>query len=225
MHLAIIPDGNRRWAKERGFSSSYGHKRGVGVLLELMEWIDKYDEIDEVSIFLLSTENITKRSATEISTLLNLAGKYFEKVYKKWSQKYYIIVHYSKDILMKRQDLKDKIAEMVNKLESFKEKYPFRGQSKKINLLLGYGSRKEIVEAAKNFNGTSEEEFIENLWVKRDVDILIRTGKETRISNFLLFQSAYAEIFFIDKYWPEFTEDDLREIIDSFKKKERRFGR
>ncbi len=226
MHVALIPDGNRRWAQERGLSVTAGHKEGAKRIIDFIRWCSEIDEINEVSIFLLSSENIAKRKKEELQGLIKIAQEMIPKIYKDLNSTYDIHLHYKKEILLKREDIKEIVQKTIEKLEKYFKKYSKRDtKKKKLHLLLGYGGRKEIVYAAKRFKDGDEEDFKKYLWVQNDVDILIRTGKETRISNFLLFQIAYAEIFFVDKFWPEITKDDFLKIIEEFKQKERRFGK
>ncbi len=216
MHIAIIPDGNRRWAKERGLSKKEGHLKGVEKIFLTIDWFLKKDELKGLSIFLLSTENFKKRNKEEINYLEYLGMQMLNIMQEKYKGRLIL------NVRGKIEDLKEELREMIKRVEKN------LNQGKQLNLLINYGGRLEIVTAAKNIptgENIDEEEFKKYLWMKSDVDLVIRTGKETRISNFLLYQIAYAEIFFLDVYWPDITEDILENVLTEFKKKNRRFGR
>ncbi len=219
MHLAVIPDGNRRWAKEKGLSKKEGHSKGVKKIFMTIDWFLKKDELKELSIFLLSTENFKKRDKDEINYLEHLGMQMLNVLQEKYKGKLKI------NVAGKIEDLKEELSWKIKEVEVSLQ------QGKQFNILLNYGGRLEIVNAAKNIplqeniDEIDEDKFKKYLWVKSDVDLVIRTGKETRISNFLLYQIAYAEIFFLDIYWPDITADILENVLNKFKKKNRRFGR
>lgn len=214
MHLAMIPDGNRRWAKEKGLPKIKGHEEGAKKIFMVVDWFINRDDINELSIFLLSTENFKKREKKEIAHLEMLGIKVLKELKKKYKGK--LNLNVGGKIEEVRPELRKAIKDAERELE----------EGKQLNLLLNYGGRTEIINAIKMMKGEIDEvRFKEYLWVKSDVDLVIRTGKETRISNFLLYQIAYAEIFFLDIYWPEITIQILENVIDVFKRKERRFGR
>ncbi|NPA38239.1 MAG: di-trans,poly-cis-decaprenylcistransferase [Candidatus Nanohaloarchaeota archaeon] len=219
LHVGIIPDGNRRWAKQQLLNPLKGHEEGVKKIFLTMEWFLKREDISELSIFLLSTENYVKRSKKEIDHLEKIGLHFLEVLVEKYKGKIVLNVAGIKDNV--KQDLKQKIDYAVSSMQT---------GSKKLNLLLNYGGRREIIEAVnsllqENERKVDESIFKRKLWVSSDVDIVIRTGKEYRISNFLIFQSAYAEFFFLDMYWPEITEQTLNQVMEDFYARERRFGK
>ncbi len=218
MHLAIIMDGNGRWAKKRGLKRIEGHKKGAEVVKEITTYCANNPEISVLSLYAFSTEN-WKRPKMEVDFLMRLLDNWLKKeleTYIKNDVKFETIGDISKfsDALKKR-------------IEYTKEKTK---KNKKLTqiLALNYGSRDEITRAVKKLIAKKEEitpeNIQKNLDISRDVDLLIRTSGEIRVSNFLLWQIAYAEMFFTPTLWPDFTAGELENIINQFKKRERRFG-
>lgn len=219
-HLGIIIDGNRRWAKEKGLPTFKGHQRGFEKLRDTIKW-SKKKGVKVLTIFCFSTEN-WKRSKTEIAYLMKLAER--------------LIVRYAEEV--KREGIKIKIIGQKEKLPEYLQKaidqieeLTVNNKKMTVNLALSYGGRAEITEAIKNIikkkiplEKINERIISENLWTS-DLDFLIRTGKEQRISNFLIWQAAYSELYFLPKYWPDFTEKDLDEAFDNYQKRKRRFGK
>ncbi len=219
-HIAIILDGNRRYAKKFGLPKFKGHQNGFDKIKELLKWCTEL-EIKEITLYCFSTENF-KRDKKEVNYLFNLFRKKikdFEKDRTIHNKK--VKISFIGRTSMFPKDMQKAMKGLMEKTKRY-EKY-------KLNLALAYGARGEIVDAFKRIikNGIkdiNEDVIKEHLYLPDDVDILIRPGGEKRISNFLLWQNSYAEIFFIDKLWPEFTKRDLIKIIQEFKKRERRFG-
>ena len=218
MHLAIIMDGNGRWAKKRGLKRIEGHKRGAEVVKEITTYCANNPEIDILTLYAFSTEN-WKRPKMEVDFLMRLLDNWLKKeldTYIKNDVKFETIGDISKfsDKLKKRIEYTKKVTKNNKKLTQV--------------LALNYGSRDEITRAVKRLIEKKEEitpeNIQKNLDINRDVDLLIRTSGEIRISNFLLWQIAYAEMFFTKTLWPDFTSDELQKIINEFKKRERRFG-
>ena len=218
MHLAIIMDGNGRWAKKRGLKRTEGHKKGAEVVKEITTYCANNPEIEILTLYAFSTEN-WKRPKMEVDFLMRLLDNWLKKeldTYMKNNVKFETIGDISKfsDKLKKRIEYTKEATKNHKKLTQV--------------LALNYGSRDEITRAVqkmvKNNEEITEENIQKNLDISRDVDLLIRTSGEIRLSNFLLWQVAYAEMFFTSTFWPDFTPKELEEIIEKFKKRERRFG-
>jgi len=218
MHLAIIMDGNGRWAKKRGLKRVEGHKKGAEVVKEITTYCANNPEIDVLTLYAFSTEN-WKRPKMEVDFLMKLLDNWLKKeldTYIKNEVKFEVIGDISKfsPKLQKRIEYTKEATKDFNKLTQV--------------LALNYGSRDEITRAVKKLVNSNEEitpeNIQKNLDISRNVDLLIRTSGEIRISNFLLWQIAYAEMFFTETFWPDFTAEELEKIIHQFKKRERRFG-
>jgi len=218
-HVAIIMDGNGRWGLKRKNSRNFGHKQGLQTVeIILKKTIEK--KIPYLTLFSFSTEN-WKRPRGEIKFLLNLIRDYFNK-------------HLDKVI---KQGVRIRIVGQINKFPKDVKKILNKVQNKtkknnKINVILAlnYGSRDEILYAIKNMlkkklkiNQSNFENQLYTLNVP-DPDILIRTGGKKRLSNFLLWQLAYTELFFVQKLWPDFNGNDLMKILNKFKGIKRNFG-
>jgi len=218
VHLAIIMDGNGRWAKKRGLKRIEGHKRGAEVVKEITTYCANNPEIEILTLYAFSTEN-WKRPKMEVDFLMRLLDNWLKKeldTYMKNDVKFETIGDISKfsDKLKKRIEYTKEVTKNNKKLTQV--------------LALNYGSRDEITRAVKKIIEKNEEitpeNIQKNLDISRDVDLLIRTSGEIRVSNFLLWQIAYAEMFFTPTFWPDFTSTELQKIIEEFKKRERRFG-
>ncbi|GAB6073810.1 di-trans,poly-cis-decaprenylcistransferase [Nautilia lithotrophica] len=218
MHLAIIMDGNGRWAKKRGLKRIEGHKKGAETVRKITEYCAKNEEISILTLYAFSTEN-WKRPKMEVEFLMKLLDSYLEKeleTYIKNDIKFETIGDISKfsDKLKKRIELTKEKTKNNKKLTQV--------------LALNYGSKNEITRAVKKLieknEEITEENIQNNLDLPRDVDLLIRTSGEIRLSNFLLWQCAYAEMFFTSTLWPDFTPEELDKIIKSYHLRERRFG-
>jgi len=218
VHLAIIMDGNGRWAKKRGLKRIEGHKKGAEVVKEITTYCANNPEIEILTLYAFSTEN-WKRPKMEVDFLMKLLDNWLKKelnTYIENEVKFDVIGDISKfsDKLRDRIEYTKEVTKDFNKLTQV--------------LALNYGSRDEITRAVKKLIKKNEEitpeNIQKNLDISRDVDLLIRTSGEIRVSNFLLWQIAYAEMFFTPTLWPDFTSKELEEIIEQFKKRERRFG-
>ena len=225
-HLAIIMDGNGRWAKSKGKPRFYGHYKGVLNIIKILREAYKLD-IFCVSMFCFSTEN-WNRPKDEIDHLFKYIETFFKKNIDEFIKKE-IKINISGDISKLPIDIQKIINESLNKTKNFNKMV--------FNICLNYGGRDDIVNACKNItndvinnkinlNDINEISFKNYLYTKDlpDVDLLIRTSGEERISNFLLYQLAYAELIFVEKYWPEFNIKDLHECINIYNKRKRRFG-
>ena len=220
-HIGIILDGNRRYSKKVGIPKLKGHEKGYNKIKDVLKWCVELG-INEVTLYCLSTENF-KRSKEEVDYLFNLFRS------RIWDFKKDKTIHDNKvkisfvgRLSMFPKDMQKSMQEVMEATKEY--------DNYKLNLALAYGSRSEIVDAFKKIikKGIKEidESIIqENLYIPDDVDILIRPGGEKRLSNFLLWQNSYAELFFLEKLWPEFEKEDLIRIIDEFNQRERRFGK
>ena len=225
-HIAIIMDGNRRWARNKGLPVALGHKEGAKTLEKIVRYA-KNIGIKYITVYAFSTEN-WKRSEEEVSTLMNLMMNYLES-YSKRADSENIKVQ----ILGNRQGLLDKMNDLIEKcMERTKDNTGIT-----FNIALNYGGRDEILGAVKNIaekiqnnemkiEDITEQTISDNLYTKGqpDPDLLIRTSGEIRLSNFLPWQLVYSEFVFVDKNWPDFSEKDLDEAIEEYQKRNRKFG-
>lgn len=224
-HIAIIPDGNRRWAKQKGVSSFIGHKKGAELAIKLARKIRKMG-VSTLTFWAFSTEN-WNRSQDEIKYLIMLGEGFFDKISDEAIKERIRVTHIGrKDRLPK--SLLDKIALIEEKTKGFTEYY--------LNIALDYGGRDEIVRAVQrlekdraNVVALDEESFKQYLDTGDQPhpypDIVIRTSGEFRTSGFLPWQTAYAEFFFVDKYFPDLSEADIDSVVANFSNRERRFGK
>ena len=219
-HVGIIIDGNRRWAKEKGWPVFEGHQKGLEVLQKAIKWCQE-KKISVLTIFAFSTEN-WKRPKKEVSFLMNLIRKALSQDFKKFSQEGIKI-----KIIGQRERLPKALQVSLEGIEKLTK----NNKAMTLNIALSYGGRAEIVGVIKNIikkkippEKITEDIISQNLWTS-DLDLLIRTGKEQRISNFLIWQAAYSELYFCQKYWPDFTEKDLDEALTDYAQRQRRLGK
>lgn len=219
-HIAIIMDGNGRWAKKRLMPRGYGHTKGMERMIGLLD--HAFDlGVDYVSLYALSTENL-KRPKEELEGLFNLIRKHFVDYMKRVIARG-VRLRVIGDISLMPQDVQEILRNCEKESEQF--------EGKAINMALCYGSRAEIVravnEAVARGEKVTEESFSSLLYThgEPDPDLLIRTGKEVRLSNFLLWQSAYAELYFSEKMFPDFSNKDLEKAIEWYASRTRRFGK
>ena len=217
-HMAIIMDGNGRWGLKHKNSRNLGHKEGLKTVEMVMKYCVK-KKIKFLTLYAFSTEN-WKRPLKERNYLFRLLEIYLiEKLEKLNNEKIKIKILGEKKFYNK-----------LNKLLNFAEKKTIRNTKLQINLALNYGSKREIVYAfnrLKKRSKISENDINNNLYTKNipDPEILIRTGNTQRLSNFLLWQAAYTEIFFEKKLWPDFKYEDLNKIVKKFSNIKRNFGK
>ncbi|AHF80154.1 polyprenyl diphosphate synthase [Thermococcus paralvinellae] len=228
-HVAIIMDGNRRWARKLEKPPWYGHLFGSKKLEEILEWCRELG-IKTLTVYAFSTENF-KRSPEEVNALMNLfEQKFKELVHDERVHKYGIRVN----VIGRKELLPRNVRKAAEEAERATRKY----NNYTLNVALAYGGRSEIVDAIKRIvddieDGKITKRDIDEELLKKylyipnmpDPDIVIRTGGEIRISNFLLYQIAYSELFFVDVYFPEFRKIDFLRIIREYQKRERRFGK
>ncbi len=214
-HVAIIMDGNGRWAKKRLLPRSLGHRAGMKRMIPLVEHIFARG-VKYVTLFALSTENLN-RSEEEVSALFSLFREYFQENVNKLV-KGNIRLKVIGDMTL----LPDDVAQMIAEGEQATKE----GQKGTLTLAIAYGARREILQAASK-GECSEEEFSARLTTKDlpDPDFLIRTGNEMRLSNFLLWQSAYAELYFSPKMFPDFSDREFDKALLEYAKRDRRFGK
>ena len=215
-HIAFIMDGNRRWAKGRMMPAIEGHRRGANTLKEMVEACAKRG-VEVASFYAFSTEN-WKRAEEEVGVLLQLLRNFLKKETKFFKEHNLRFVH-----LGNTEDgqLPKDIIEDLQTLQADTQS----NAGMAVCIAINYGGRDEILRAVKASGGDTEkfEDSLDTAGLP-DVDMLIRTSGEQRLSNFLLWQLAYAEFFFVEKAWPAFKADDLDEILDSFGTRDRRFG-
>lgn len=225
-HIAIIMDGNRRWAKSKGKPAGFGHKEGAKVLEKIVRYANKIG-IEHITVYAFSTEN-WKRAEEEVKALMMLLQNYLDD-YSKRADSENIRVKILGDISALSQGMQKSI---VNCMERTKN-----NTGVTFNIALNYGGRDEIVRAVKKIaeqakqdkikiEDINEEMISNNLYTEGepDPDLVIRTSGELRLSNFLPWQVVYSEFLFIDKNWPDFSEEDLDEAIIEYQKRTRKFG-
>lgn len=225
-HIAIIMDGNRRWAKEKKLPIKMGHKEGANTIEKIVRHANSLG-IKYVTAYAFSTEN-WKRSEEEVSGLMSLLKQYLDDFSKKADTENFKI-RVLGDISVLRKDLQDSIYEAIERTKN--------NTGVSFNIALNYGGRDEIVKATKSIAEKVKdgylsleqinEETLSNHMYTYDIpdpDLLIRTSGELRLSGFLIWQMAYTEFLFVNKYWPDFNEEDLDEAIEIYKKRVRKFG-
>ena len=218
-HLAIILDGNGRWANQRGLPRNMGHRQGVKTLTKIVKECSKIG-IKHLTVYAFSTEN-WNRPQKEIDYLMSLIERYLNRIEKQLDKS---------DIRLKvigeKTKLNDYLLSVIDTIESKTKDH----QGLTLNIAFNYGSKDEIVNAFKKMANDkvlfTKENVDKYLYTSesKDVDLLIRTSGEQRISNYLLWQIAYAEIYFTDVYWPDFNINELEKALDSFQNRKRRFG-
>ena len=217
-HVAFIMDGNGRWGEKRNKGRNFGHLNGVKTVKKIVETSVKL-KIPIVTFYVFSTEN-WKRPRAEINFLFKLIINYFREELSN------VVSNGIKiNIIGKRKNLPTKIRSALKKVSNLT-----RENTKIIvNLAINYGSKAEIINAFKKLNkkkNISIKSLEKNFYTANlpDPDILIRTGGHKRLSNFMLWQLAYSEIYFLDKLWPDFNSKDFKKIVNNFKKIKRNFG-
>ncbi len=225
VHIAIIMDGNGRWAKKRHKSRVYGHRQGIKVVREVIDYSVKRG-IKHLTLYTFSSEN-WHRPQMEVKALMGFLKHYLNKE-AEWLKSIGVRIN----VIGNREKLPTDVLSVVEQVENYT-----RDCSEMIlNLALSYGGRDEIIRAVlkiidkvkKDKNYTLDEESYGNFLDtagQPDPDLIIRTSGEYRISNFLLWQSAYSELYFTETLWPDFTTDELEKAIQSYMRRERRFGK
>ena len=225
-HIAIIMDGNRRWAKERGLSVKAGHKEGANTIEKIVRYANELG-IEHITAYAFSTEN-WKRSEEEVSALMALLKAYLDE-FSKIADKENFKIRVLGDISVLSKSLQRSINQAIEKTKT--------NTGVSFNIAFNYGGRDEIVKATKKIAAKIKAEEIDIEEINEDLisqnlytfdipdpDLMIRTSGELRISGFLIWQLAYTEFLFVDKYWPDFNEKDLDEAIKVYQKRVRKFG-
>ena len=218
-HVAIIMDGNGRWGLKNKKSRNHGHSEGVKVVEKIIE-ASISNKIKYLTLYTFSTEN-WKRPKKEIFFLIYLLEKYIDKQFENLLKK-----NIRLNVLGNLNKFPNSLKKKLNKAQKISSK----NNKIQINLALNYGSKEEIVSSVKKIINSSkrinEINISKNLYTKDipDPEVLIRTGNRFRLSNFLLWQTSYTEIFFVKKLWPDFNKNDFNKIISQFKNMRRNFG-
>ncbi len=225
-HVAVIMDGNGRWAQKRGLPRTGGHKVGAEVLRKIIEWATQ-TEIEHLTCYAFSTEN-WKRPKIEVTFLMTLFSSYLEKEVENLKKNGVRL-----KIIGDKTGLSKKLQKLIVKAES----ETANGQNLQLNLAVNYGSQQDITEAIRLIAQEVLEGKMNPAEIQVDTitnhlstagipepDLLIRPGGDFRISNYLLWELAYTEFFFYEKLWPDFTVEDMEQILSDFKNRERRFG-
>jgi len=225
-HIAIIMDGNRRWAKERNIETRLGHKEGAETLKRIAKYANKIG-IQYLTVYAFSTEN-WKRTKEEVGALMGLLQMYVNDFLND-KELENIKINVLGDVSKLEHGLQKSIQKAIDRTKDY------TGMT--LNVAFNYGGRDEITKAVQKIankvqnneiaiQDIDEQYVSDSLYTQGQLepDLLIRTGGEQRVSNFLLWQLAYTEFLFIDKYWPDFSEEDLEKAIKVFKQRNRKFG-
>jgi len=223
-HIAIIMDGNRRWARSKDLPEIKGHEKGSDTLENIVEVAAKLG-IKTITVYALSTENIKERAKREVWGLFNLIKSSYHTKLKKMMQKGVRI-----EVLGELNGLPKIIQRIINEIR----KTYIKNESIKLNIALNYGGKKELLEAVKdlikegiNLNKLDESTINKKLYTKGqpDPELVIRTGGRIRLSNFLLWQTAYSELYFTKVLWPDFDEKQFKKAIKWYQTQKRNFGK
>ncbi len=233
LHMGLILDGNRRYAKKLGFKDKVwkGHEKGAEKVDKLMDWTKELG-IKQLTLFAFSTENFNRRKK-EVDYLMNLFSDWFDRIKSdERIDKNKVKINFIGRLNLFPKKIQKQMSELMKKTEKYNNYV--------VNFAMAYGGRAEIIDAVnkilkktnKNYENTkkkikkiNERDFEKHLYLPDSPDIIIRTGGEKRLSGFLPWQSVYSELFFIDKLWPEIIKKDLKKCINEFYGRERRFGK
>src|SRR4051812_13658614 len=215
MRVAIIMDGNARWAEARGLPVLEGHRRGAQTLKETVKTAVRLG-IDELTVYAFSTENWS-RPRDEVEGLMAMFAELIDSETPELNEE---------GVRMRFIGRRDEVSDRLQDRMTWAEGETAQNERMTLFVAFNYGGRGEILDAAARFQGGSEEDFARCLYAPEmsDPDLLIRTSGEMRTSNFLLWQCAYSELIFTDKLWPDFSEEDLKAALDEFESRGRRFG-
>ncbi len=223
-HIAIIMDGNRRWARARNLPDIKGHEAGAETLEKVVDNASKLG-IKTITVYALSTENIRERAKREVFGLFNLMRKVYHKRLSRMMQKGVRVF-----ILGEVVGLPEAIKKLI---EEIKKVY-IKNESIQLNIALNYGGKKELIKAVKDIvkqgidvKKINEELLEKHLYTKGQInpELVIRTGGRIRLSNFLLWQTAYSELYFTRKLWPDFDEKELKKALKWYREQKRNFGK
>jgi tritrans,polycis-undecaprenyl-diphosphate synthase [geranylgeranyl-diphosphate specific] len=229
-HIAIILDGNRRWASDKDLGPWFGHEKGAEKVEQLLDWCLKLD-VKSITVYAFSTENF-RRTKSEIEEIMRISEGEFRRILTdERIHKNRVRVTFIGRVKMLPENMQQLMMNVESATQSYNDHF--------LNIAFAYGGRAEIVDAAKKIaeevqkgelvpEKVDEQMFEQYLYTshlpKQDPDLIIRTSGEERLSGFLLWQSAYSELFFLDVYWPDFRLIDLLRAVRTFKKRKRRFG-
>ncbi len=218
-HIAFIMDGNGRWARSRGKSRDAGHVQGAAAFEKVVKYCDQIG-VEAITVYAFSTEN-WKRPKEEVEKIMSLLEKYLDDVVKK-TKKYDVRLRF----IGQREGLSEKLLQKIELAEKLTAE-----KTKILNIALNYGSRAEITAAVNRLiksgkESVSEEDISSALYTadSPELDLVIRTAGEQRLSNFLLWQASYAEFYFTDTLWPDFGEKDVEKAINAYYARTRRYG-
>jgi undecaprenyl diphosphate synthase len=214
-YVAIIMDGNARWATERGLPVLEGHREGARVLKQTVRNAVKLD-VEELTVYAFSTENWTRPRA-EVEGLMAMFAELIETETPELDEE---------GVRMRFIGRRDGVSDTLRERMDWAERVTEANERMTLFVAFNYGGRAEIVDAARRFDGGDEEDFAKFLYAPEmnDPELLIRTSGEHRLSNYLLWQSAYSELVFSDTLWPDFDYDDLAAALEEYASRERRFG-
>lgn len=230
-HIAVIMDGNGRWAKARGLKRAKGHEEGMNAIKTICRALKKYDGVKVLSLFAFSTEN-WKRPKAEVNYLMNMPGRFFDEFMPEIQDN---------NIKITLTGFPDQIPQSTRKVIEKAARDTQHNDGYILNFAFNYGGRQEIVQASRqiaekvlagdlrvsDIDETLFDQYLLNTQSTapyQDIDLLIRTSGEIRLSNFLLWQNAYSEFYFTDKYWPDFDEEELDRAIAAYHHRQRRYG-
>ncbi len=226
-HIAFIMDGNRRWAKQRGLPAFQGHKKGADTLVEICKTV-RNSGVKYMTVYAFSTEN-WQRSEAEVSQLMNLLRQYLDDGFKELKDNNVRVLFIGERAML--------APDIVQKIEKI-ERETAQNDEVTLCVALSYGGRQEIVATVQKIahqvadktlaiEDINAEVFAKNLYTANipDPDLMIRTGGELRISNYLLWQLSYSELYFSPTLWPDFNATELTQIIEDYTKRERRYGK
>lgn len=222
VHIAIVPDGNGRWAQKRGLSRLEGHREGTENMYRMVEYINEYN-IPYLTLYGFSTEN-WKRPEEEVAGLFDILAAFIERVAPEIHREDIKLNH-----IGRLQGLPEKLRQAISNAVKLTE----NNRRMNLNIAFNYGGRAEIVDAVRRIVDTGipshaiNEDTVESCLYTAgfpSVDLLIRTGDELRLSNFLLWQTSYSECYFSKVLWPDFRKKDIDRALDFYKKRKRRFG-
>lgn len=218
-HIAFIMDGNGRWAKKRGMPREFGHKEGANAFKKIVRYCGRIG-VSAVTFYAFSTEN-WKRPKSEVDAIMRLLSIYLDECKKELEVSPMRMV-----FLGDKSVFSEELRQKMEHLEEISKENSYI-----VNIAMNYGGRDEIVYAANKLMSEGKTHITEAdmtaamyTRVSPEVDMIVRTGGDLRISNFLLWQAAYAELYFTDKYWPDMTEDDVDLMLEAFNNRKRRFG-
>ena len=234
-HIAIIMDGNRRWARMHNLPDIKGHEKGTEALEKIVEAAEEMG-VETITVYALSTENIKERAKREVLGLFNLMRIGYHNKLKKMMDEGVRV-----SVIGETQGLPDTLKKII---EEIKKTY-IKNESIKLNIALNYGGKAELIEAIKDIvkegvdvnehsskvkdllSKINEENIEKHLYTngQNDPDLVIRTGGRIRLSNFLLWQTAYSELYFTKVLWPDFSPDDLKRAIEWYQEQKRNFGK